>query len=53
MFAVVEVDNARLRELGISIYDTGDHVMVVQYPPTPSGEPTKVLLRAKHRENTP
>ncbi len=50
MFTVTEVDSARLKELGVSIYDTGDHIMVVEYPPTPSGGPTKVLLRAKHKE---
>lgn len=54
MLRMTEVDSARLKELGVSIYDTGRHIMVVEYPSKPSGGPTKVLYRALHsEENTP
>lgn len=47
MLAVTEVDDTRLKELNISIRDTGTHILIVEYPRTPNGGHTTVLFRGK------
>lgn len=50
MLRVMEADGARLRELNIVIEDMGTYIVVREYPPTPSGGPSRVLYRARHEE---
>ena len=51
MYEVKEVDEERLIELHIAIQIIGSRIVVREYPPTPSGGPSKVLYHVKHQED--